>query len=137
VSPEDEDRAATDRADRYQPVPLRGPARRLTIFLDETDLFQHKPLYSEIVQRAHRSGMAGATVLRGFEGYGASRHLHTVRLLSLSEDLPVMIVMVDDRERIDRFLLEIDEILSEGLVVIEDVHVVHYFGRRPPARAVP
>jgi PII-like signaling protein len=135
VSAEDEDRAAAGRADRYQPVPLRGPARRLTIFLDETDQFQHKPLYSEIVHRAHRSGLAGATVLRGFEGYGASRHLHTVRLLSLSEDLPIMIVIVDDRERIDRFLVEVDEILSEGLVLVEDVQVVHYFGRRPPAGA--
>jgi PII-like signaling protein len=122
------------KRDRYQPVPLTGRAQRLTIFVDETDRVAHKPLFTEIVHRAQQSGMAGASVFHGFEGYGASNHLHTTRFLSLSEDLPVMIVLVDTAERIAGFLAEIDELLTDGLVVVEDVHVVHYAGRRPPSQ---
>jgi PII-like signaling protein len=116
--------------DRYQPVPL-------TIFVDETDRVEHRPLFTEIVHRAQRAGMAGASVFHGFEGYGASRHLHTTRLLSLSEDLPVMVVIVDAPERIEAFLADIDDLLTDGLAVVEDVNVVHYAGRRPPAEAAP
>jgi uncharacterized protein len=106
-----------------------GPAKRLTVFVGESDHWHHKPLYVEIVHRAHTAGLAGATVLRGIEGYGASQHVHTTRLLSLTEDLPVVIVMVDDAERIERFALELDEIITEGLVVIDDVEVVRYIDR--------
>lgn len=77
---------------------VSGKALRLTVFIGESDLWRHKPLYTEIVHRAHRAGLAGATVLRGIEGYGASSHIHTMRLLSLSEDLPVVIVIVDPVE---------------------------------------
>jgi PII-like signaling protein len=108
---------------------LTGPARRLTIFLGESDQFHHRPLYSEIVQRAHRAGLAGATVLRGIEGFGASSHIHTTRFLSLSQDLPVAIVIVDERERIDAFLPQLDELVAEGLVIIDDVEVIRYVGR--------
>jgi len=108
---------------------LQGPARRLTIFIGETDLWHHKPLYSEIVRRAHRAGLAGASVLRGIEGYGASSHIHTSRLLSLSDDLPLAIIIVDAEERIEEFLPQLDELITEGLVILDDVVVVRYVGR--------
>jgi PII-like signaling protein len=75
---------------------LRGPARRITIFIGESDRYNHKPLYTEIVHRAHQRGLAGASVFRGLEGFGASSRIHTSRLLSLSEDLPLAIIIVDD-----------------------------------------
>jgi PII-like signaling protein len=105
---------------------LHGPAKRLTVFVGEADRFHHKPLYAEIVRRAQEAGLAGASVLRGIEGFGSSQHVHTTRLLSLSEDLPLVIVMVDDAERIERFALTLDELITEGLVVIDDVEVVRY-----------
>jgi PII-like signaling protein len=108
---------------------LHGPAKRLTVYVGECDRWHHKPLYVEIVHRAHKAGLAGATVLRGIEGFGASQHVHTTRLLSLSEDLPVVIVVVDDADRIERFALELDGLITEGLVVIDDVEVVRYVGR--------
>ena len=79
---------------------LRGPATRLTIMVGESDQAHHHPVYTEIVHRAHRAGLAGASVFRGIEGFGKSHHIHTTRLLSLSEDLPVAIVMVDTDENI-------------------------------------
>ncbi|MBO2454108.1 DUF190 domain-containing protein [Actinomadura barringtoniae] len=108
---------------------LHGSARRLTIFIGEDDTHHGKPLYAEIVQRARRGGLAGATVLRGIEGYGASSHLHTSRLLSLSQDLPLAIVIVDEAERIDAFVGELDELIDEGLVILDDVEVYRYVGR--------
>ena len=108
---------------------ITGPARRLTIFLGESDQYRHHPLYTEIVQRAHRAGLAGATVLRGIEGFGASSHIHTTRFLSLSQDLPVAIIIVDEREPIDAFLPQLDELVTEGLVIIDDVEVIRYVGR--------
>jgi PII-like signaling protein len=111
---------------------LHGPAKRLTIFIGESDRYHRKPLYTEIVHRAHAAGLAGATVLRGIEGFGASNTVHTTRLLSLSEDLPVVIVIVDDAERIERFAVDLDHLITEGLVVIDDVRVVRYVGREHP-----
>jgi PII-like signaling protein len=108
---------------------LQGHAQRLTVLVGETDQWHHKPLYTEIVHRAHAAGLAGATVLRGIEGFGASQHVHTTRILSLSEDLPVAIIIVDDAERIGAFLPQLDELITEGLVVLDDVEVITYRGR--------
>jgi len=108
---------------------IEGSASRLTIFIGEDDHWHHRPLFTEIVHRAHAAGLAGATVLRGIEGYGASSRIHTTRLLSLSEDLPVMVVIVDADERVRAFLPVLDELVSEGLVIVEPVEVVRYVGR--------
>jgi hypothetical protein len=108
---------------------LEGHQRRLTIFIGESDHYGHTPLATEIVQRAHKLGLAGATVFRGVEGYGASNHIHTTRILSLSDDLPMAVVVVDTDERIRALLPELDELITEGLVIIDDVEVVKYVGR--------
>ncbi len=110
---------------------LEGPAQRLTIFVGEDDQWHHRPLYTEIVHRAHTAGLAGASVLRGIEGYGASNHIHTTRILSLSDDLPMAIVIVDTEGKIRSFLPQPDELITEGLVILDDVEVVTYVGAGP------
>jgi PII-like signaling protein len=111
---------------------LQGPALRLTIFVGEDDHWHHKPLYTEIVHRAHQAGLAGASVLRGIEGYGASSRIHTSRILSLSDDLPLVIIVVDAEDKVRAFLPQLDELVTEGLVIIDPVDVIRYVGR--PAR---
>jgi len=106
-----------------------GGALRLTVIVGESDRCGHRPLYTEIVHRARAAGLAGATVLRGIEGFGASQQIHTSRLLSLSEDLPVSIVIVDTEERIAAFLPEVEALVDEGLVMVDDVRVVRHVGR--------
>jgi PII-like signaling protein len=110
---------------------LSGPATRLTIMVGESDQKHHHPVYTEIVHRAHRAGLAGASVFRGIEGYGKSNHIHTTRILSLSDDLPVAVVIVDTEERIRDFLPQLDDLEIEGLVLLEPVEVVRYAGRGP------
>ncbi|MFI7116386.1 DUF190 domain-containing protein [Amycolatopsis sp. NPDC049868] len=108
---------------------LSGRALRLSVHVGEDDVWHHKPLYHEIVRRAHDAGLAGASVFRGIEGYGASSLIHTTRLLSLSEDLPVVIVIVDEEARIRAFLPQLDELIGEGLVTLDEVEVIRYAGR--------
>lgn len=108
---------------------LEGHQKRLTIFIGESDRHGHTPLATEIVQRAHAAGLAGASVFRGVEGYGASNHIHTTRILSLSDDLPMAITIVDTDQRIAEFLPQLDELITEGLVIVEDVEVIKYAGR--------
>lgn len=108
---------------------LQGSAQRLTVFVGESDRYHHHSVVAEIVQRAQRAGLAGCSVFRGVEGFGASRTVHNVHLLSLSEDLPVAIVIVDEPERIQSFLPQLDELITEGLVVVDDVSAVRYVGR--------
>jgi PII-like signaling protein len=103
---------------------LRGRATRLTIFVRESDQWHHKPLYTEIVHRAHQAGLAGASVFRGIEGYGASAHIHTSRILSLSEDLPCSVVIVDADERVRGFLPQLEELVPDGLVMLDEVEVI-------------
>ena len=111
---------------------LEGHQKRLTIFVGESDHHGRTPLATEIVQRAHRAGLAGASVFRGVEGYGASNHIHTTRILSLSDDLPIAIVIVDTEEAIQRFVPELDELITEGLVILDEVEVIKYVGRSRP-----
>ncbi|WP_037303751.1 DUF190 domain-containing protein [Amycolatopsis orientalis] len=108
---------------------LAGHALRLTVHVGEDDVWHHKPLYHEIVRRARDAGLAGASVLRGVEGYGAGSLIHTTRFLSLSEDLPVMIVIIDEEDRIRAFLPQLDELIGEGLVTLDEVEVIRYTGR--------
>lgn len=103
---------------------LTGRALRLTVFVGENDTWHHKPLSSEIVHRAHAAGLAGASVFRGIEGFGASSLIHTSRLLSLSEDLPVAVVIVDTEPRVRAFLPQLDELVTEGLVTLDDCEVI-------------
>jgi PII-like signaling protein len=84
------------------------------------------------VHRAHKAGLAGASVLRGIEGHGASSRIHTSRILSLSDDLPLAIIIVDAEDKIRAFLPQLDELVAEGLVIIDPVEVMRYVGR--PAR---
>jgi hypothetical protein len=112
---------------------ITGPALRLSVFLGESEQWHHHPLYTEIVHRAHAAGLAGASVLRGIEGFGKSNHIHTTRLLSLSEDLPVAIIIVDEEAKIRAFLPELDELITEGLVILDAVEVARYVGRSPKA----
>jgi len=108
---------------------VTGSALRLTVIVGEDDTWHHKPLYHEIVARARSAGLADASVFRGIEGYGASSLIHTTRLLSLSEDLPVAIVIVDLAERVRAFLPQLDELVAEGLVLVDEVEVIRYVGR--------
>ncbi|MEV8327509.1 DUF190 domain-containing protein [Kitasatospora sp. NPDC056731] len=108
---------------------LSGPALRLTVLVGENDRWHHRPLYSEIVHRVRAEGLAGASVFRGIEGFGASSLVHTARLLSLSEDLPVAVVIVDEEERVRAFLPQLDGLVAEGLVLLDHCEVVRYVGR--------
>ena len=108
---------------------LQGAAIRLTIFVKEDDQWHRRPLYTEIVHRAHQAGLAGASVFRGIEGYGRSQHIHTSRILSLAEELPCSIVIVDTEEKIRAFLPEVDELVIGGLVLVDPVEVVKYVSR--------
>ncbi|WP_127130896.1 DUF190 domain-containing protein [Georgenia sp. SYP-B2076] len=104
-------------------------ALRLTVFVGESDVWHHRPVYSEIVHRAHAAGLAGASVFRGLEGYGTVNRIHTSRILSLSEDLPLSVVIVDEAERIRAFLPQLDGLVTAGLAIVDEVEVVRYFGR--------
>ncbi|MFJ5830050.1 DUF190 domain-containing protein [Streptomyces sp. NPDC093089] len=108
---------------------LTGRALRLTILVGENDTWHHRPLFTEIVHRAHVAGLAGASVFRGVEGFGASSRIHTTRLLSLGEDLPVAILIVDTEQRVRDFLPQLDELVTDGLVLLDDCEVVRYAGR--------
>lgn len=105
---------------------LDGAASRMTVLVGESDQWHHHPVYTEIVHRAHRAGLAGASVFRGMEGYGQSSRIHTNRILSLSEDLPVSVVIVDTEERIRAFLPDVEELVTGGLVMIEPVEVLSH-----------
>ena len=103
----------------------------LRIFIGESDKSDGKPLYEVIVREARKRGMAGATVLRGFIGFGANSRIHTSKVLRLSEDLPLVVEIVDAEEEIEAFMPFLDAIIGEGLITREKVQVIAY--RHNPA----
>jgi len=98
----------------------------LRIYIGESDFWHHQPLFEAIVLKARGAGLAGATVLRGAMGFGASSRLHTAKILRLSMDLPIVIEIVDTPEKIAAFLPVLDEMSIEGLVTVEEVRVLRY-----------
>src|SRR5882672_2972132 len=98
----------------------------LRVFLGESDRWHGKPLYEAIVLKARELHLAGATVLRGPMGFGAHSRLHTTKVLQLSEDLPIIVEIVDAKEKIDELMPHVDEMVQEGLVTIEPVQVIQY-----------
>ncbi|MDV6013354.1 DUF190 domain-containing protein [Haloechinothrix sp. LS1_15] len=113
---------------------LPTEAMRLTIHIGEDDTWQHKPLYHEVVRRAHLAGLSGASVFRGIEGYGAGSLIHTSRFLSMSSGLPMMIVIIDTEDRLRGFLPELEDLVSEGLLTLERVEVLRQPGHGPGGR---
>lgn len=105
---------------------LEGEGKLLRIFIGESDRWEGRPLYEAIVHRIREAGGAGATVLRGIEGFGAHSRIHTARILRLSEDLPVVVEVVDRTDRIDALLPILDEMIREGMVTIERVEILKY-----------
>jgi PII-like signaling protein len=105
---------------------LTGPGLRLMIYIGETDHWHGRPLYDALVVRAREMGLAGATVTRGLEGYGAHSRLHTAKVLRLSENLPIIVELVDREDRIRAFVAACDEMIGEGLVTIEPVEILKY-----------
>jgi len=108
---------------------LEKDGKLLRIFVGESDKHEGRPLYEWIVRKARAEGLAGATVLRGLEGFGAHSLLHTAKILRLSSDLPIVVEIVDTSERIERFLPLIDGAIDEGLATIEKVEVHFYRSR--------
>ncbi len=105
-------------------IPEEG--KLLRIFIGEQDKWHHEPLYQAIVNLAKKEGLAGATAIKGFLGFGRNSHMHTAKLLRLSEDLPIVIEIVDSEEKIQAFLPHLNEMVQEGLITLEKVSVVMY-----------
>ncbi len=108
---------------------LDGQQVLMRIFVGEGDRHGRIPLYQALVELFRREKLAGATVLRGTLGFGAKSHLHTAHLLRLSQDLPVVVEVVDTAEKIDSVMRQIDEMVHDGLVTLEKVRVVRYAAR--------
>jgi PII-like signaling protein len=111
-------------------VRIEGQAKLLRIYIGETDRWHGQPLYMAILLKAREMGLAGGTVFRGIAGYGANSVIHTANILRLSEDLPVVIEIVDADEKIQAFLPVLDEMVKEGLILMREVEVVKYAGNR-------
>lgn len=105
---------------------VHGPAARLTIYLDGTDVWHHKPLYTEIVHRAHQHGLAGATVIRGIDGFSATAREHRHHRFSLAVNTPVTIIIIDERQRIEAFLDTLDGVLTKAAIALDDVEVIRF-----------
>lgn len=115
---------------------LEGTGKLLRIFIGEDDHLNRKPLYQVFVERAKEFGLAGATVLRGVESFGAGSRIHTAKLLELSEDLPFVIEIVDTEEMVNRFIPVVGELIEKagcgGMITEEKVNVIHYSPGRNP-----
>jgi PII-like signaling protein len=111
---------------------LMAEAELLRIFIGESDKHEGRPLYEVIVKLARERGLAGATVLRGVLGFGATSRLHSAKILRLSEDLPMVVEIVDEPGRIAEFVAELDAIIKEGLVTLEKARVIIYRSNGQP-----
>jgi PII-like signaling protein len=109
---------------------IEGEAKLLRIFVGESDLIHHVPVYEKIVTEARKAGLAGATVIKGIMGFGASSRIHTAKLLRLSEDLPLVIEIVDEEKKIENFIPELNNIFKEansgGLITMEKINIIKY-----------
>jgi hypothetical protein len=105
---------------------IEGEGQLLRIFIGESDHWHGRPLHEAIVLAAREHGLAGTTVLRGMAGYGANSRIHTVKILRLSEDLPIVIEIVDKREKIENFLPTLDQMVTEGMITLEKVNILAY-----------
>jgi uncharacterized protein len=105
---------------------LEGKARMLRIYFGEDDKWQGKPLYRAIVEKCRELDIAGATVLRGIEGYGASTLIHRSHLLSFSPDAPVMVSVIDSEDKVEKLIPHLDRMVAEGLIAVSDVEVIRY-----------
>jgi len=108
---------------------LEGEGKLLRIFIGESDTLHGHALYDVLVRKAHELGLAGATVWRGIEGFGAASRIHTAKILRLSMDLPIVIEIVDTEEKINTLLPHLDEMMGGGLVTLEKIKVIHYRDR--------
>lgn len=102
----------------------------LRVFIGESDHWHGRPLHVALVEEARKQGLAGATVTRGMEGFGANSVIHTARLLELSSDLPILVEIVDTQEKIDAFLPQLHEMVGDGLATLEKVRVLFYRHRK-------
>jgi PII-like signaling protein len=114
-------------------VKIEGSALLARIYIGESDRWEGRPLYQAIVETLRAEGMAGATVLRGIEGYGRAARVHTAHILRLSEDLPVLIEVVDQEDRLRAILPRIDAMVDGGLITLEHVEVIAYRSPDPGA----
>jgi len=105
---------------------ITGPAKLLRIYIGESDKWHGRPLSTALIERLHTEGLAGATVIRAVEGFGANSRIHTAHILRLSEDLPLVVECVDRADRIERVLPVVDEMVRDGMVTVADVQVVSY-----------
>ena len=105
---------------------IHEEGRLLRIFIGENNQYEGKPLYEWIVLKARERGMAGATVLRGMMGFGANSRIHTTKILRLSEDLPVIVEIIDSQKKINEFIKLIDPVINEGLVTLEQADIQFY-----------
>src|SRR5690242_16884349 len=105
---------------------IEGPGKLVRIYVGESDQWQGQALFNAIVERARKEGLAGATVTRGIEGFGANSRIHTASILRLSEDLPIKIEIIDTADRIERFLPLLDEMVVEGLITVQECEIVKY-----------
>jgi len=112
---------------------LEGDQVLVRIFIGEADKWHHQPLATALVERLRREGFAGATVIRAVEGFGARSVLHAAHILRLSEDLPLVIEVVDTSAQMEKLEPILDEMVPQGLVTLEEVHVLRYGPRKPPA----
>lgn len=113
---------------------LKREAKLLRIFIGDSDKTSHKPVYEEIVLRAKNAGLAGATVFKGIMGFGGTSRIHTSKILRLSEDLPLIIEIVDENDKIEKFLPQLDSIFEVaacgGLITVEKAEVIRYIANK-------